>query len=572
MSKIYNFAGVTPTLYKSGGAGFVTEENRRAPEEERLRIPELSSAFLPHFWLAETDFTKLHSDSRGIYIDSEGDSAALGFADAAIPLLFRADTEYGAGNYRVTVTIDNTDGEDDDILLYITRRRLYYRGKLRAGEVFTQSFCVNVCEFIPRGYKEEFSGTSIDIAVVGKRPRLSSVEIEKIDETAVPTVWIAGDSTLTDQSAAYPYCPSTSYSGWGQMLSAFFNDGVAVSNHAHSGLTTHTFRAGGHHKIVVRHIRSGDYFFIQFGHNDQKVNFLTADGGYRDRIIEYCNEVRACGAYPVIITPLARNSWRGDGGYNDLLCDYDAACKRVGEELDVPVIGLHDFMMKKVTSEGLQSAKRYYYPGDYTHTNDPGAYMCAEYIANELSKLTGDGYEKLASCVKPSGCEWAAPHGAVPPAPPADYKAAEATAEAKPEDGELTRAEAADMIIKSAHYFIVNVYNDMYDDVVGHEWYAGAVECAYQNGILPLELTADKKFRPDEKITLGDFTVMVTCAYASRNTPPEAVSCPLDGECEEWRRVYVRRAYSLGLICADDDMKAPVGKFRANEICRKMKL
>ncbi len=571
MKKIYNFAGVTPTLYKSGGAGFVTEANRRAPEEERLRIPELSSAFLPHFWLAETDYTKVRTDRRGVYIDSITDAAALGFANASIPLLFRADVN-GEGNYRVTLTIDNTDGEDDDILIYITRRRLYYRGKLSAGEVYRESFCVNVCEFIPRGYKEEFSGASIDVAVVGKRPRLTSVEIEKLDGEPIPTVWIAGDSTLTDQSAAYPYCPSTSYSGWGQMISAFFRDGVAVSNHAHSGLTTHTFRVGGHHAIVMRHIATGDFFLMQFGHNDQKVDFLTAEGGYRDMIVEYCTEVRARGAYPVIVTPLARNSWRGDGGYNDLLCDYDAVCKRVGAELGVPVIGLHDFMMEKVKSEGLQSAKRYYYPGDYTHTNDPGAYMCAEYIANELSKLTDDGYAKLASLVKPTGSAWTAPHGATPPSPPAEYKVAEAVAEAKPEDGELTRAEAADMIIKSAHYFIVNVYNDMYDDVVGHEWYAGAVECAYQNGILPPELTADKKFRPDEKITLGDFTVMATCAYASRNIAPEAVPCPLDGECEEWRRAYVRRAYSLGLISADDDIKAPVGKLRAIEICRKMKL
>lgn len=570
MSKIYDFYGVAPILYKSGSAGFVTEENRRAPEEERLRIPELSSAFLPHFWLAETNYTKLRSDSRGVYIDSEADSAALGFADASIPLLFRADIS-GAGNYRVTVTIDNTDGEDDDIILYVTRRRLYYRGKLHAGEVFSQSFHVNACEFIPRGYKEEFEAASIDIAVVGKRPRLSSVEIEKLDETAIPTVWIAGDSTLTDQSAAYPYCPSTSYSGWGQMISAFLDNGVAVSNHAHSGLTTHTFRAGGHHKIVERHIRSGDYFLIQFGHNDQKVDFLSADGGYRDRIIGYCNEVRAVGAYPVIVTPLARNSWRGDGGYNDLLYAYDAACKRVGEELGVPVIGLHDFMMEKVTSEGLEAAKRYYYPGDYTHTNDPGAYMCAEYIANELSLLSGD-YAYLASLVKRNMPEWAAPHGAVPPVPPTDYKAAEAVTAAKPTDGELTRAEAADMIIKSAHYFIVNVYNDMYDDVVGHEWYAGAVECAYQNGILPSELTAGKKFRPDEKITLGDFIVMATCAYASRNTPPEEMPCPLDGECEEWHRVYVRRAYALGLIGEGDGLSESVGKLRANDICRKMKL
>lgn len=563
----YDMRGKAPVLYKTGTAGFVTERNRREEGEERLRIPELSSAFLPHFWLADVDFTEFSFDERGVYVDSEAIAEKVALKGASVPLLFRADVE-GEGNYRVTVTIDNSDGENDDILIYITRRRLYYKGRLAKGEIFERSFTVNVCEFIPRGYKEEFSGTSIDVAIVGKRPRLTSVSIEKVE--GIPTVWVAGDSTLTDQSAAYPYCPSTSYSGWGQMLSAFIN-GAAVSNHAHSGLTTHTFRCGGHHAIVMRHIGAGDYFLLQFAHNDQKVDFLTADGGYRERLVEYCAEVRAKGAYPIIVTPLARNSWRGDGGYNDLLFDYDRVCKEVGEELSVPVIGLHDFMMEKVTREGLTLAKRYYYPGDYTHTNDPGAYMCAEYIAGELLKLSDD-YEPLASAVVRGGDGWAAPSGMTPPSPPEGYKAAEAKAETKIEDGEVTRAEAVDILIKAAHYFIVNVYNDMYGDVVGHEWYAGAVECAYQNGILPAELTEGGRFRPDEKITLGDFAVMASAAYVSRNSPPREEECPFDGKCEAWREPYLRRAYAIGIVGEGDELDRPVGRLRIHKMCDMMKL
>ncbi len=563
----FDFRNTEPALYRTGGAGFVTEKNRREESEERLRIPELSSAFLPHFWLTDIDFSHLSYDERGVYLSSEAIAEKVALNGAAVPILYRADID-GAGNYRVTVTIDNTGGDDDDILIYITRRRLYYKGKLAKDEVFERSFIVNVCEFIPRGYKEEFSGTSLDVAVVGKKPRLTGLTIEKAD--GVPTVWVAGDSTLTDQSAAYPYCPSTSYSGWGQMLSAFL-DGVAVSNHAHSGLTTHTFRCGGHHAIVMRHIGKGDYFLIQFAHNDQKVDFLTADGGYRERLVEYCAEVRAAGAHPVIVTPLARNSWRGDGQYNDLLFDYDRVCKEVGCELSVPVIGLHDFMMNKVKTEGLTLAKRYYYPGDYTHTNDPGAYMCAEYVAGELSKLDGD-YAPLAASAFVSDEAWDAPSGAIPPSPPEGYKAAEVKTDTKIEDGNVTRAEAVDILIKAAHYFTVNVYNDMYKDVLGHEWYAGAVECAYQNGILPAELTVGGMFRPDEKITLGDFAVMASAAYVSRNSPPRETESPFDGKCELWREPYLKRAYAIGIINSDDELDSPVGRVRIYKMCEMMKL
>ncbi len=568
----FDFRNNAPVFYKSGQSGFVTEAERRIPNEESLRIPELSSGFFPHFWLTESDFTSVLHDENGVYIDSRA-SARKADIPGEVPLLFRAEVS-GSGNYRVTVEIDNSDGDDDEILIFLMRRRLYTKEKLHAGEIFVRSYDVNVCEFIPRGYKTEFDGRSIDVAVVGKKPRLTSLDIQKLEgENAIPTVWIAGDSTLTDQSCAYPYVPSTSYSGWGQMLSAFLRLGAAVSNHAHSGLTTHTFRAAGHHAIVMRHIKKGDWFLMQFAHNDQKTDFLTANGGYRDRLIEYVNEVRTLGAYPIIVTPLARNSWRGDGEYNDLLFDYDLACKQVGEEFKVPVIGLHDFMLEKITAEGLEPAKRYYYPGDFTHTNDPGAYMCARFIANELGKLFSDGYDRLAKLVDTDKSDWHAPIGAKPPMPPQDFKTTEPieASGADESDAPLTRAEACDLLIKAAHFFTVNVYNDMFTDILGHEWYAGAVECAYQNGIIPHEI-AEKggEFHPDEKITLGDFAVMAVLAYASRNKIPDTTSDAKFPRCEAWRRKYISAALSLGIIAKTDELASEITRSRATESVKAM--
>ena len=51
------------------------------------------------------------------------------------------------------------------------------------------------------------------------------------------------------------------------------------------------------------------------------------------------------------------------------------------------------------------------------------------------------------------------------------------------------------MIIRTVRFFPTNVYNDMYEDVVGHEWYAGTVECAYQNGMIDEHLVEGTMWR-----------------------------------------------------------------------------
>ena len=57
-------------------------------------------------------------------------------------------------------------------------------------------------------------------------PALHSLEIEKI--TGIPTVYIAGDSTSTDQSGE-------PFNSWGQMLPRFFKPDIAIANHGESG-------------------------------------------------------------------------------------------------------------------------------------------------------------------------------------------------------------------------------------------------------------------------------------------------------------------------------------------------
>ncbi|MCD8023591.1 MAG: GDSL-type esterase/lipase family protein [Lachnospiraceae bacterium] len=172
------------------------------------------------------------------------------------------------------------------------------------------------------------------------------------------------------------------------MFSAYLSDTVAVSNHAHSGLTTESFREEGHRAIVEKYMREGDYCLFQFGHNDQKLANLKVQGGYRENLERYISECREKGVHPILVTPLARNSRKGgDGSYNDLLEEYAGVCKEIGGRLEVPVLDLHERSKEWITQNGREAVRLYFYPDDYTHTNDYGAYRMAGYVAEELAEI-----------------------------------------------------------------------------------------------------------------------------------------------------------------------------------------
>lgn len=347
-----NSIGVSDTdIYSPEiGYGFISDELRE--KQELLKIPAVSNGFMP---------IKV-KDRR------------------PIPTFFKIDVPR-QGNYLVEIEAEN-DGRE--ALIFLERRRLAALEHFIGKKKFV--FSVNVCDIIPEHKERIYIDKDLDVTWVGEGLKVLTIEVS---ETNCPTIYIAGDSTVTDQPADYPYSPGSSYSGWGQMLPAFLNESVAVSNHAHSGLTTETFRSEGHYSIIESYIRPGDYFFMQFGHNDQKLEHLREDGGYRDNLTRYIREIRDRGAFPVIVTSLARNTWFNSGeAYNDLLSAYAAECKRLGKELSVPVFDLHEFSMELIKENGLEESKKFFHPGDLTHSNDYGAYVMAGYIASEMKHVS----------------------------------------------------------------------------------------------------------------------------------------------------------------------------------------
>ena len=247
-----------------------------------------------------------------------------------------------------------------EVLIFTGRRRLAFRGRVGAGE-FTYAMITNVCDIVPVGYSRIFADKTVDIAVLADRPRISALTVEEVNG---PTVYLAGDSTVTDQPGDYPYYPGTCYCGWGQMLPAYFDTRVAVSNHSHSGLTTDSFRKEGHYAVISQYSKPGDYVFFQFGHNDQKLPGLQAKSGYQANLQRYIKENQAKGVYPVLVTPIARNTWRlRDQTYLDLLEEFADVCLELGAQYGIPVLDLHAHSKKYVLERAYRMPNPSFSPG-----------------------------------------------------------------------------------------------------------------------------------------------------------------------------------------------------------------
>jgi lysophospholipase L1-like esterase len=518
------------------GYGFVTEEVKE--KDEHLQIAELNNAFemAPGFTAEQ-----VHIEG-GAFVKNP-----------TSPLYFKVKVPQ-SGNYNVTLSLGNSKA-DSIVTVFSERRRCVLRNKkIKAGEVLEYSFTANVCDIIPRGKTEEFTDDGLDITVIGENAALLELSIEEAFDT--PTIFIAGDSTVTDQSAQYPYNPGNSYCGWAQMFPMFIQKGISISNHAHSGLTTSSFKREGHWSIIEKNIRKNDLFFMQFGHNDQKDKALDAFGGYAENLRVYIDEIRSFGAYPIIVTPVSRTIWNGpDGAFNDMLKEYADACKKVAEEKNVPLIDLHGKSVDFILKHGPKASIKYFFPKDWTHHNDFGAFEMAKFVTEEIKKASitaitkylkelpiDEIHEELLSNWKETSAEdqqeqykkwlqanqWAQEF-TVPEFKDIKNHWAKSAIETAVKLGimkgteenfypekELNRVEFYDIVLKTLRLNPTNVYNDMFEDVFGDEWFAGVVQAAYDNKLIPDSFLEYNKFKPEAKVRLKEAYEIITYIYKSK--------------------------------------------------------
>lgn len=215
--------------------------------------------------------------------------------------------------------------------------------------------------------------------------------------TAGPVhVYLIGDSTCATKDLK----KQNPERGWGQMFQPLFDDGVIVENHAQNGRSSRSFRDEGRWQRVFDKLEAGDYVFIEFGHNDQKVKtvrFSTPEE-YAENLRRYVRETREKGATPVLLTPIVRRHFV-DGVLTDTHGDYPAAARRVAAEEQVAFIDAEQLTREWVSAMGDEASKACFmwvapgtcplYPDgreDNTHLTVRGARTLARMIAAELPK------------------------------------------------------------------------------------------------------------------------------------------------------------------------------------------
>lgn len=160
---------------------------------------------------------------------------------------------------------------------------------------------------------------------------------------------LVGDSTVATQG------------GWGPGFCALLTSNVTCVDDALNGRSTKSYiDEGAWQKALAE---KGQYYFIQFGHNDQKSDpkrHTDPDTTYSDNLRLFIRQVRAQDAIPILVTPLSRRNYR-DGHLitDDGLGDYAAAVRRVAAEEHGTLVDLYVLSTKYLSGMTQAEADRF---------------------------------------------------------------------------------------------------------------------------------------------------------------------------------------------------------------------
>lgn len=221
------------------------------------------------------------------------------------------------------------------------------------------------------------------------------------------TIYWAGDSTVqTNNITTYPQ------TGIGQVFYLYVKPEVKIDNHAKNGRSTKSFIDESRMPAIYDRITEGDFLFIQFGHNDEKIQdpdrYTEPFSDFMVNLEKFVNVARNKKAFPVLITPLERRCFEEDGSLGPgAHSDYVEAMKLTAKNLNVPLIDLYTMSREKLMEAGPEKSKDWYmhlpagkYPShpeglvDNTHLKHEGAVVYAGCIARGLKELGGI-YEDL---------------------------------------------------------------------------------------------------------------------------------------------------------------------------------
>ncbi|MCY0976487.1 rhamnogalacturonan acetylesterase [Chryseobacterium wangxinyae] len=334
-------------------------------------------------------------------VDNGGNALTGDFIISEKPFYF--SVAIPEGNYDIKLNLGDTKGTSETTVRVENRRLMLNEVKTKKGEILEKQITVHVKDSIirnqdgtqigivklkPRERKYLHWDNLLTIEFNDKAPKVCSVIIQP-NKTA-KTIYITGDSTVVDAQ----YEP---WASWGQMLPYFFvPNEVVIANYAESGETLKAFE--DRHRIdkIWNKIKSGDYLFIQFGHNDQKAGNSTKSG-YRKRLKEWISKAKELGAIPVLVTSMNRRVFDENNKIVNKLEDFPDAMREISKEENVYLIDLNAMSKTLFEAMGPENSKKafVYYPAnsypnqketlaDDTHFNPYGAYELAKCVVKSI--------------------------------------------------------------------------------------------------------------------------------------------------------------------------------------------
>lgn len=213
------------------------------------------------------------------------------------------------------------------------------------------------------------------------------------------TVYMIGDSTMANKRPEK--FPET---GWGQALVAFFDlNKVTIDNRAADGRSTKSFIAENRWEPVRVALKKGDYVFIEFGHNDEKIEDPkrgTTPEEFKTNLLRFINETKEKGAIPVLMTPVSRRSFYNKGEFIDSHGAYGQAVRSLSAQGQVAFVDMQQKSEALIKQLGngpskklfnwADSAVRKNYPNgvkDNTHFSPEGATVIAQMAVDGIREL-----------------------------------------------------------------------------------------------------------------------------------------------------------------------------------------
>jgi lysophospholipase L1-like esterase len=233
-------------------------------------------------------------------------------------------------------------------------------------------------------------------------------------QTALPTVFIAGDSTADN----------TERKGWGDPFSDYFDAAkVNVVNRARAGRSARTFLNEGLWDKIAADLKPGDYVLIQFGHNDggmpdkppargdlpgigPESKELTMPNGKAEVVYtfgwylrKFIADTKSRGAHPIVLSLTVRNIWK-DGKVERGSGQFAQWSQDVAEAEKVPFVDQTNIIADAYEKLGGPQVKELF-PVDHTHTSQAGADLNARLVLAGLKGIRSP----LAAWVSAKGAE-----------------------------------------------------------------------------------------------------------------------------------------------------------------------